>query len=155
MRTPARAHAANARSWLSSPESPLRPLRPPAAQRANVRGWRCLRGEYRDTVIAADTGEVLPEPGKDFFGYEIAPLRGAEDAMNEDVRVVVGHGREYPHSLNARLCRLSHSDGAVPKRDSRCPALPTRHFHAGLSHAVPSALELAPRGENVCCHTVS
>src|SRR6266702_1186714 len=104
------------------------------------------RGEYRDTVIAADTGEVLPQPGKDFFGYEIAPLRGAEDAMNEDVRVFVGHGREYPHSLNARLCRLSHSDGAVPKRDSRCPALPTRHFHAGLSHAVPSALELAPRG---------
>src|SRR5256885_3456416 len=42
------------------------------------------RGEYTDTVIAADTGEELPKPGPAFFGDESQPLTSAADAINMD-----------------------------------------------------------------------
>src|SRR5208283_6014110 len=95
-----------------------------------------------DSVIAADSRKVFRKFGKHFLRNNVSPLLGAEDTMNENVWIPVCHSLTVPPLSYVRLCRMSHLKGAVPKRDSGQQGMATRHCRAGLSHAVPAALEL-------------
>ena len=78
--------------------------------------------EYRDFMVLADSDEISGEFFAEFIRNQVPTLFSAEDAMNEDVGIGVSH---FVPSL---------------PRDSVGLFLTSRHYRAGLSHPVPSAL---------------
>jgi len=48
-------------------------------------------GEHRNMVVPANAREIFAEPWNHFVRDEVFPFLGAEDAMNENVGIFVGH----------------------------------------------------------------
>jgi len=95
-------------------------------------------GEDRDAVVSSDASEIFGEFRNQFGGNQVFALFGAEYAMGQEIGILMGHAGNIAQWLRA----LSVTDVTkVPSlRDSdRCELL-SRHFRAGLSHSVPSAL---------------
>ena len=92
-------------------------------------------------MIPANTGEIFPKPREQFGRDEVLAFLGAEDEMDEDVRVFVGHVSKISTSRE-RVSVPAVTSGKVPSLNGTRRSLnsPTRHLHAGLSHVVPSAL---------------
>jgi hypothetical protein len=61
-----------------------------------------------DSVIAADSREVFPELRQTLFGNKISTLFAAEDAMDQNVGILVGHAPTIQSFVNMCLCRMSH-----------------------------------------------
>ena len=106
----------------------------------NNRQMRMVRsaasGEHGYSVVPPDPRKVLPKPGHDFLRNEISPRLGTEDAVDENVGILVSHPPTI-YSLSIRVCARCHiKEGnrkrVVPKRDSETVGLVTRHCRAGV-----------------------
>jgi hypothetical protein len=61
------------------------------------------RGDHRNAVVPANSGQIFPESRKQFAGNEVCPFFGAEHKVNKDIRVFVGHPLNM-HILYVRVC---------------------------------------------------
>ncbi len=80
---------------------------------------RSSRAQHRDVVGFSDSDEIHGEFFVQFGGDRVSAVFRAEDAMNQDVRISVGHQRATPTGLGYLL------------------NFSPRHCRAGLSHTAP------------------
>lgn len=79
-------------------------------------------GEHGQAGVSSNSDHVAVQELRKIVRDEVVASLGAEDVMDENVRVAVGHGCR-PYGTRFDVCLL------------------TRHSRAGLSSFVPSALE--------------
>src|SRR5260370_31913697 len=88
--------------------------------------------EHRNPVVPSDPREIFPETRLHFLRNNVASFLGAKDAMDEDVRILVGHlaNIHICYAFVSAGCHMGR--GAVPKgtlwRVLLHPALPCRAF---------------------------
>src|SRR5205814_5097384 len=74
--------------------------------------------KYWDTVIPSDPRKIFPQPRKHFKWNEISSLFCAEDAMDENVGILVGHPANI-HICCAHVCAGCHTRGVLSMEGTR------------------------------------
>jgi len=91
-------------------------------------------------MVSTNPRKVFPKLRQHLCRNKISTLLGAENKMNEDVGILVGHLDNMYNRAPACLWRISHRRMPSLKGLGELHVLCSRHCRAGLPDIVPSAL---------------
>src|SRR5439155_3355159 len=92
-------------------------------------------GEDRNALVAANAREILAELRNHVVGDEVSSFFGAEDAMDQNVGIFVGH-RSNIHSSRANVCAGCHAAGVHDhSAEGTACGSPARHCRVNKTKA--------------------